>query len=189
MSDNYAVAGKGLKLMFVGTIVGIAAVVLTIIPFLGVLGGGIAAIAGGLISLYGLYVAMGAQENYKNAMYMQLASIVVSILGSIFVEGLLGGIVDILSAVVSFLITYFVCTASHILLSDKGDSVQADRATLIIKLYAVCTLVNVVGILVSWIPVLNMIAGVIVALTSIVALVASVLLIIFYYKASQSLLA
>ncbi len=182
MTDNFVAAGKGLQLMFWGSI---AALVGAFIPLLG----GIIIIAAALVTLYGIYIAMPAHENFKMAMYMEIAAVAVSVLNAIFTKGILGGIVDIARAAVSFLILYFVCTAAAALLTDKGDRAQADKAKVIITLNLVCTVVSVVCILVGWIPVINIIAGVTAVLSAIVAIVAMVLQLIFYYKSSQSLLA
>ena len=182
MTDNFVTAGKGLQLMFWGAI---AALVGAFIPFLG----GIIIIAAGLVSLYGLYIAMPTHENFKMAMYMEIAAVVVSILGAIFSKGILGGIMDIASAVVSFLILYYVCTAAAALLTAKGDRVQADKANLIITLNLVCTVVSVVCVLVGWIPLVNILAWAVAVISGIVAIVATVLQLIFYYKSSKSLLA
>ncbi len=182
MTDNFVTAGKGLQLMFWGAIANLGG---HFIPFLG----RIIIIAAALVSLYGLYIAMSAHENFKMAMYMEIAAVVVSILGAIFAKGILGGIMDIAGAVVSFLILYYVCTGAAALLTAKGDRAQADKANLIITLNLVCTVVSVVCILVGWIPLINILAWAVAVLSGIVAIVATVLQLIFYYKSSQSLMA
>lgn len=180
--ENNAVAGKGLQFMFWGTIVSLVGM---FIPLLG----SIVMIVGGLVVLYGLYTAMGAHENYKLAMYMVILGVVVSILGAIFSEGIFSVVLSVVGTVVSFLQVYYICTASAALLSGKGDQVQADKAQLIITLNLICAVVTVVCVLVAWIPVVNVVAGVAVIVAGIVSIVAAVLQVIFYYKASQSLLA
>lgn len=182
MENNYAVAGKGLQFMFWGTIVTLVGAFIPLV-------GGIVAIAGALVMLYGLYTAMNTQENYKLAMYMVIASVVLSILGVVFSKGILNALVSIASAVVSFLEVYYICTASAALLSAKGDQQQADKSNLIITLNLICAVVSVVCILVGWIPVVNILAAVAAVLAAIVSIVAFVLQLIFYYKSSQSLLA
>lgn len=180
MADNFVNAGKGLQLMFWGAI---AALVGNFIPLLG----GIIVIAAGLVTLYGLYIAMPTHENFRMALYMEIANVIVAILGVIFTEGILGGIVNIAEAVVSFLIVYYVCTAAAALLTTKGDQAQAGKAKLIVTLNLVCTVISVVCVLVGWIPLLNIIAGVAAVIAAIVAIVATILQLIFYYKSSKSL--
>lgn len=182
MQDNYVVAGKALQIMFWATI---AALVGALIPGIG----GFIALAGALVLLYGLYTAMGAHENYKMAMYMAIISFVLSVLGMMFPDGVLGVIVGIASSVVGFLEVYYICTATAALLSAKGDQTQADKANLIILLNLICNAVVIVCALVVWIPVLNVIAAAVAMVAGVVSLVAFVLQLIFYFKSSKSLLA
>lgn len=182
MENNYAVAGKGLQYMFLGTIV---ALVGAFIPLLGA----IIVIVGGVMVIYGLYTAMNTHENYKMAMYMAIAGVVLNILGVVFAEGILNGLLSIATTVVSFLEIYYICTATAALLSAKGDQPQADKANLIITLNLICAVVGVVCVLVGWIPVINILAAVAALIAVIVSIVALVLQLIFYYKSSQSLLA
>lgn len=182
MQDNYPVAGKGLNLMFWGTVVGVVG---ALIPVVGVL----IALVGSVVVLYGLYTTMGAHENYKMAMYMAIAGIVLSVLSFFFSDGIVGVVLSVLSGVVGFLEVYYICTATAALLTDKGDAAQAAKANLIITLNLICTVVAIVCSLVVWIPVIATIAVFVSGLAGIVALVAMVLQLIFYYKSSKSLLA
>lgn len=187
MNEKFALAGKGLWFLFLADILMLAAIVVAFIPILGVILVLVASIAAFVLQLYGPYVARNSHPNFKNAFYASVVAIVVGILAGIFDEGLLGGLMDIVSTVVGFCITYFVCTAAGELLAEKGDTEQAARAGLIWKLYAISTVVSILNTLTSWIPVLNVLVGVAAVIASIVGLVAGILLIIFYYKASNSL--
>lgn len=183
--SDYELAGGGLKLMFWGEIVTIAAVPAAVLSaILGV----ICVLAGGIMCLVGLSKAGAAHQNFRSAMVMTVAGMVLSVLGNMFSRGFLGGIVTIAASVVSFLVTYYVCTASGMLLESKGDLAQADRAALIWKLFGGCTAVSVLCILVGWIPLLNLLAAVPAVIAGVVSLVASVLYLIFLYRAYQSLL-
>lgn len=183
MQDNYVVAGKGLQFMFWGTIVTLVG---AFIPLLGA----IVVIVGSLVMLYGLYTAMNAQENYKLAMYMVIVGVALSLLGMLLSKSvILSVLVSVVSQVVNFLTTYYICTATAALLSAKGDQAQADKANLIITLNLICAVVSIVCALVGWIPVINILAGVAGLIAGIVAIVAFVLQLIFYYKSAQSLLA
>lgn len=186
--SNFAVAGNGLKKMFLGEIVVLIGAVVVFIPILGIVGS-IAAIVGSILILVGLYSTRDAHPNYQYAFYMAIAGIVMNALAMIFTEGFLSSLVSVGSTAVSFFQLYFICTASGELLNAKGDSYQADRATLIWKINAVCALVSIAAVLVSWIPVINVIAAVAVLVAGIAEIVAAVLYLIFLYKGSQSLLA
>lgn len=187
MNEKFALAGKGLWFLFLADILMLAAIVVAFIPILGVILVLVASIAAFVLQLYGPYVARNSHPNFKNAFYASVVAIVVGILAGIFNEGFLGGLMDIVSTVVGFCITYFVCTAAGELLAEKGDTEQAARAGLIWKLYAISAVVSILNTLTGWIPVLNILMGVAAILSGIVSLVAYVLLIIFYYKASNSL--
>ena len=177
--SDYELAGGGLKLMFWGEIVTIAAVPAAVLSaILGV----ICVLAGGIMCLVGLAKAGAAHQNFRSAMVMTVAGMVLSVLGNMFSRGFA-------ASVVSFLVTYYVCTASGMLLESKGDLAQADRAALIWKLFGGCTAVSVLCILVGWIPLLNLLAAVPAVIAGVVSLVASVLYLIFLYRAYQSLLA
>ncbi len=179
------VAGKGLRFMFLGSVIAALGWIQLLAPTVR----GIAAIVGALLVLYGLYQAMPAHSCYKLAMLMELASVAVGVLRMIFKSGLLGDVVSIAGTVVALLSTVFVCTATGGLLETKGDGALAEQAKLIVLLFGVCAAVSVVCILVSWIPLLNILAAITGAVTSVVMLAANVLKVIFYFKASGSLLA
>lgn len=187
MNEKFALAGKGLWFLFLAQILALVAIVIAFIPILGGIVALVLSIVIFVFELYGPYVARNSHDNFKNAFYASIVAIVVGILAGIFDEGFLGGLTDILSSIVSFCITYFVCTAAGELLAEKGDAEQATRANLIWKMYAVCTVVSILCTLTSWIPVLNILMGVAAVISGIVGLVAGILLIIFYYKASESL--
>lgn len=182
MQDNYVVAGNGLQYMFWGAVVGLVGAFIPLV-------GAIVTLVGSIVVLYGLYTAMNTQENYKMAMYMVIAGVVLSVLGIIFSEGILHALVSMASTVVSFLEVYYICTATAALLTAKGDQEQADKANLVITLNLVCAVISVVCVLVGWIPVINVLAWLAGIVGGIVAIVACVLQLIFYYKSSQSLLA
>ena len=184
MNDDFKTAGSGLRTVFIGELVSIAAIFLVWIPFLGI----IAALAGGIIVLVGLNSAGPAHPGFKNAFYMAVAVVILNVVSAFTGAGFLTGLLNVAVPIVSFLETYFICVASGELLLAKGDDSQADRAALIWKLYAACMLVGIVCTLVAWIPVLNLLAGVVNVVVAIVELVAGILLFIFLYKASQSLL-
>lgn len=183
--SEYQVAGKGLRFMFLGSVVAAVSWIGLIAPFIC----GVCSIVGALLVLYGLYLAMPAHPYYKLAMLMELASAAVGVLRMIFTSGLFGNVVSIAGALVALLSTVFVCNATGQLLGAKGDGALAEQAKLIVLLFALCAAVSVLCILVSWIPILNILADVAGAVTSVVMVAANVLKLYFYFKASQVLLA
>jgi len=187
MNSEYVTAGNGLKKMFIGEIVALISALVAFIPVLGLLGI-VGTIVGAVIILVGLNATCPAHDNYKNALYMVIAGIVLNILSGFLGAGIFKSLVVIVSSIVAFLQTYFICTASGELLAAKGDGYQADRAVLIWKLYALCTVVSIVCTLVAGIPVIEFLAGVAGIIAGIVEVVAMVLYVIFLYKASESLL-
>lgn len=188
MNERFALAGKGLWLLFLAVILTLAAIVAMIVPIIGWVAAPFMAVAGLVLAIYGLYVARTAHPNFQNAFYIALISLVVGVV-SAFVpnEGVLAGLMDILSDVLGFLSAYFICTAAGELLAEKGDAEQVHRADLIWKLVGGCTVVSILCTLTGWVPILGDIVGVAGVVARIVSFVASILEIIFYYKASASL--
>ncbi len=183
--SEYKVAGQGLRFMFVGSVIAALGWIHPIAPTLR----GVASIVGALLVLYGLYQAMPAHSCYKLAMLMEIAGAAVGVLRMIFKSGLLENVVSITGTVVALLSTVFVCTATGGLLEAKGEAGLAEQAKLIVLLFGVCTAVSVLCTLASWIPLLNILAAITGAVTSVVMLAANVLKVLFYYKASRALLA
>lgn len=179
------VAGKALRLVFLGAAVAALGSFRVVDPVVG----GVAAILGAALVLYGLYTAVPAHPYYRLAMMMEVACIVISVLQIIFKSGLVGSIFSILNTLAALLSTAFVCSATRALLQEKSDGELAEQARLITLLYALCALVSILCILVSWVPILNILASITGAITSIVMLVANIIKISFYFKASRSLLA
>lgn len=190
MNENFTLAGKGLKYLFLAQILALVAIVAMIVPVLGWIVGVVLALASLVLSIYGPYVARDVHDNFRIALWAAIAALVVSIVSSLVPEEaeFISGLLNIAKTVLGFAMVYFVCTASEVLLDAKGDGELAQRVSTIWKLYAGCALVSIVCALVGWIPVLNILAAIASVVTTIVQLVAYVLLLIFYYKASKSLL-
>lgn len=188
MNERFAVAGKGLWFLFLSVVLTLAAVVAMIIPIIGWVAAPFMVIAGLVLAIYGPYAARTAHPNFQNAFYIALVSLVLGIVSSFAPdEGVLAGLVSIVSDVLGFLSAYFICTAAGELLAEKGDTEQAARADLIWKLVGVCNAVSILSTLVGWVPVLGTLVGIVGVVAGIVSVVALVLEIIFYYKASASL--
>ncbi|BDF71507.1 hypothetical protein CE91St41_12660 [Oscillospiraceae bacterium] len=194
--ERFAIAGGGLKLMFIGTIVAL----FSFVPVIG----GLAAIVGGIIALVGLVKTMNAAPGYKRAVIMLVLSIVAAVLmavmagvaagGAILGSGgaAAGGLVGtlVLSLAVSvfgFLQVYFVCGATSGLLREIGEDQEASRGDLVWKLNAVCYIIAIVIAIVSVAS--AGLGGALNVVRTIVSLVANVIYIIFLYKSQQIMLA
>lgn len=190
--NEFTLAGKGLKYLFLSQILALAAAVLLVIPVVGKIAFVVLGIVSMILRCLGPYVARDTHPHFKNAFYMTIAALVVGLISinpnGFPVFAFLAVLLNIVKAVISLAIVYFVCTASETLLDAKGNGELAHLAVIIWELCAGCTLVSVVCTLVGWIPLLNILAAVASVVAFIVQLVASVLLIIFYYKASNFLL-
>lgn len=188
MNERFSLAGKGMWLLFLSVILTLAAVVVVIVPIIGWVAAPIMVLVALVMQFYAPYSARTAHANFQNAFYVAIVALVLGII-SVFVpeEGVLAGLVSILSEILSFLFTYFVCTAAGELLAEKGDVEQARRAELIWKLVAGCCVVSILCTLIGWVPVLGAIVGVAGVIASLVSFVASILEVIFYYKAANSL--
>lgn len=164
---------KALMWLFIAQVLGI----LRIIPLVGA----ILAIIGFVMTLLALYGAGQKDEGYKTAFILSVAGIVVSILNAIFKGVVISGILDIISALISLGILYYVImtTVKHL----NGSDVAAKGIT-VWKLNMICTVASVVlTILALILPILGVL-GVIIA---IVEIVAAILYMIFLYKASKAL--
>ena len=173
MSEQYALAGRGLKNVFIGQIL----CILSFFPFVGP----ILAIIGLVLNLVGLNTASQAHPGYKTAFTVAIVSIVVSIL-SIFLSFL-----SIVTTILGLVMVYYICTTSAELLGAKGDAYQAAKGLSVWKLYLGCTVVTVVCLLLAFIPIINIFAAIVSVIAAIVLLVAGILYVIFLYKAQESL--
>ena len=166
---DYPMAGKGLNRMFIGEIL----CILAIIPLIG----GILALAGYIVMLVGLYTAGKADDGYRTAFFLTIASL---ILGFIPVLSLIGSVFNIIT-------TYLVCTTTARLLMERGDTATAARGLFIWKLYAACLVVSLVCALLLFVPIINVAALLLELATAIASLVGGILYLMFLYRASDSL--
>lgn len=167
---DYSMAGKGLNRMFIGEIL----YILAIIPLIG----GILALAGYIVMLVGLYTAGKADDGYRTAFFLTIASL---ILGFIPFLSLIGSIFNIIT-------TYLVCTTTACLLTERGDLETAAKGLFVWKLYAACLVVSLVCALLLFVPLINVAAILMEVVVGIASLVGGILYLMFLYRASDSLL-
>lgn len=188
MDERFDLAGKGLWFLFLAVILTLAGAMILVVPIIGWVASPFMLIAGLALAIYGPYAARTAHPNFRNAFYIALVSLVLGIISAFLPEeGVIAGLVSILSEALSFLSAYFICTAAGELLAEKGNAEQAQRADLIWKLVGACSAVSILCTLTGWIPVLGAIVGLAGVVAGIVGIVAGILEIIFYYKAATSL--
>ena len=124
MYEDYALAGKGLKTLFLSEIVGLIATVLSGVALVGSLAG----LAGLILGLVGLHTASPTHPYFKNAFFTSVGNIVANFLGALLGEsGFFSGILSICSGILGLLTVYYVCMAASHLLSAKGDQACADK--------------------------------------------------------------
>lgn len=170
---DYTPVGKGLSKLFIAEILAI----LSFIPLLG----GILAIIALVLMLIGLNEASQAADGYRTAFTLSIASIVVEILG-LFIP-----FMSLVGSILSFAVTYVVCTTTADILDWAGDPATAAKGRFVWKLYVVCTIIIVVCGVVAMIPGLAVLAGLVLIPTVIASIVAGVQYLIFLYRASNFL--
>lgn len=188
MSEVYDQAGKGLWFLFLSAILSLAAAIVGFIPLLGDLVGLVLMVAAFALNILGPYVARDSHPFFRYAFYASIAAAVLDVLGEVVPdEGLLSGLVNLAASLAGLALVYFICTAAGDLLREKGDETLANRADLLWKLQAGCTVVVFASLLVAWIPVLNVLAALAALVVAIVAIVVGIMQVIFYYNAAGSL--
>lgn len=182
MYEMNTVAGGGLKKIFLGQLILVLSIPLSHIPLLGTA----CMIAGYVLSVIGLGAAAPAHQNYKYALYVVVAQILLSLLGT-FGDGIIGSLLGIAASGLALLNVYLVCTASAALLCASGNQTQARRGDLIWRLYAFCAVVAVLCGILSVIPIIGALAGPVGLVEGLISFVAGVLYLLFLYNASKAL--
>ncbi len=181
-------AGKGLGLMALGAAVASLGELWVVSGFWG----GVAAIAGTLLVLYGIYLAMPAHPYFKLAAGAEAAIIVLSVLQMIFQGRILGGTLFIVSTLIALLSTVLVCGAIGTLLKEKpeGGRDLTEQSKTAVLVYAAGAAVSVLCTLISWIPLLNFLTDFVTGtVTGLVMLAANLWRAYFYFRASRALAA
>lgn len=188
MNERFALAGKGLWCLFLAAILNLIGGVVELVPLLGGVVAGVLSVAAFLLDLYGPWCAREVHPRFLHAFYAAVAGTIINVLGWFVPEdGIPALIVSVVGIAVQLLLVYCICSASADLLREKGDVALAQRADLIWKLVAGCAAVELVSLLLVWIPVINLLAALASLVAAIVLLVAYVLQVIFYYQAATSL--
>lgn len=168
-------AAKGLRLLFWAAIVAL----FSWIPLVG--------IVAAVLNLYALYTLSTAAPGYKTAFYVNIISLVITVISMFFKEGFMAGILSAAVSALSFLSVYFICstTASDFLGSYHADLVS--KARMIWMLYAVCTVVMLICKVLIYIPLINIGAALLAFVVAIVQIVAGILYLVFLWKSQKAL--
>lgn len=169
-------AARGLFYVFIGTVI----TVCSILPFIG----GLFAAAGGILALYGIYIASKVHPNYRNALYADLLGILANIVMLFVGAGAAYTTLDILDSIFSLSAVYFICMATAELLSGISTKLVI-WANRIWMTYLFCTIISIAGLVVAvFAPAL---AGFLSFIAALISVTASVFYLIFLYKAQDAL--
>lgn len=175
----YEAAGKGLMYLFWAQIISL----FSWIPFLG----SWISLAACILTIYAFYTMSQSTSGYKNAFVLTIAQLIVSAITLfIFKEGVLNSIFAMVLTVINFLVVYFVCNSTGELLYGV-DNALAQRAATLWKIYLICTAVSIVCSLLSVIPIINILAGLVKGVIIIVQFVAAILYMIFLWRSQKVL--
>ena len=185
--EEYNLTGNCLLYLFLSEILQVGAIMVAFVPLFGFLVSFLLNLAGIALAVYGPYQARNVHPNFNNALYVAFVTGVVSVIGRVIPQGgVLSGIFNIVTAVLSFLNVYFICTAAAQVLETR-DVALAARADMIWKVIALCEVVSIIATLTSWIPLLNILTSLLGAIVGIIGIVVAVVRIVFYYQAANVL--
>lgn len=213
--NGNAMAGEGLKKIFLSQVLGIIGAVCALIVAAaavftlgGVMAGSGGATLGGagvtlilglatlilllvgfIFYLIGLNKASCAHEGFKNAIMLVVAQIVLSVISSFIRNATLSGVIGIASTVIAFLVVYHVCMASAELLRGVGDEVTAAKGDSVRNIYMVCMIIDVVCGILGLISALAGLAGLIHGVSALVQLVAMFIYMSYLKRAGDVLIA
>lgn len=174
------IAGKGLYFLFIGQILGI----LMLVPVIGT----IAALAGAVCSIYGLYTLSKADADYQTAFMLTIANFAVSLFSTVILnnEGIFAFLCSAASLVINAAVIYFICSTTGRLLRGIDDTVE-QRGGIIWRAVMLCTIVEIACALLVYIPIINIAAMVIQVIAMVIQLVISILYLIFLWQGQKTL--
>lgn len=183
MYGSYPNAAKGLKLLFVAQILVLIGVPLTL-----VLIGPLFMIVGFVLEPVALFRASSDDPGYRTALYASVANLVLGVIVSWLLDSgsFLYSAANLLSTLLSLLIVYLVCTTSCRLLAGL-DSAVAARGGTVVKIYVLCTAVNLVCSVLALIPLVNVVASLLSLVANIAQIVGYVMYLTFLYSGSRAL--
>ena len=184
--ENYRTAGDGLKKMYYAEWGFMICAVLGAIPLIGIVAG-IAKIAVAVLSLLGLYSVGQVIPKCKNAFYLTIVSMIITVLDMIINGWVINTLFSIMQSVTGIMISYYVCNPVADFMSGIGATDIANDGRNVWKINLVCYLVSIVISLLLLIPIINIIAGLFSVIVAIVQIVAYVLYMVFLNKGYKRL--
>lgn len=178
--SKYQTAGKGMYFLFAGEILAL----LVFVPFMG----GAASVAGGLLSIYGLYTMAKADEGYKLALMYMAANVVLEVSGEFLLKdtGFVAFLVSTVMMLINAMAIYQICNTTGQLLKGLNDQVALMGET-IWKTVFFCTAIELVCTILALIPIVNILAVVVAVIIGVVQLVIGILYLVFLYKSQKAL--
>lgn len=186
----------------IGGIVGFVAAILALV---GAKSGSVGGLAGGgfliiaasvlfiiafIMNIVGLNKAKPDEENFKNALYMVLVGIVLSIVVGATKEGtLIHTLGDSLSNICNLLVNYLVATALLNLANRLGDAAVAQKAktvrTLLTVVWIIALVLQVIGN--TFTAKAGTIAFILVLIASVIEIIAYIIYLVLLSKARRML--
>ena len=186
MYEDNLLAGKGLKLLFVGEILAAISAVL------GESGlASLASLASLILSLIALNMATPAHPYFRTAFQINIALIILGVLQVVLaLTGMmvLAILTVIAEAVLGVLNVYLICTAAGQLLTVNGYAALANKGVIVWKLFLVCSVAMVVFMVLLVVPFIQIISAFLVIGTAVAMLIGAVLYMVFLYNAYHALL-
>lgn len=178
-SNEKQTAGRGLYYLFLGQILALFA----LIPLLGA----VAVIAGGVLSILGFYTLSRAHEGYKTAFILLLANVVIQLLSSAFSEtGFWGTCFSFVGAFLNAMVIYYVCNTTSAMLENQDPAVAA-LGHKIWKGVILGTIVEMICVVLSLIPLIDVLALIVAFIISILQLIIAILYLVFLWKSQKVL--
>ena len=179
--DEGHVAGKGLYYLFLGQILSLLAIIM---PVFGVL----ALLAAGLLSLLGFYTLSKANEGYKTAFIIMLGAMAVEVIDILFASGtgFLATACSFFSMFLNAMVIYYVCNTTSGLLYGRNYEV-AEMGQKVWKGVILFTAIDMICIVLSIIPLIDILALVVRVIVWIAQAIVSILYIVFLWKSQKVL--
>lgn len=173
---NYENAGAGIKKMYIASMGTLICAVLLIIPVLNILAA-IAALVFLILSMIGLNQAGRDIDGCRSAFGLTIVNLIVSVIGGLFQSGFMHVIIQVAGYVISFMVTYLVCTSVGDVMSRNGDADAAHSGEIAWKINAVCYVVMILVVFAMMFPVFGIATSIAGALF---VLIPSVISAVFY---------
>lgn len=180
---RYPNAAQGMRLMFIGQILVIAGVLLFWVPLVGFL----MVLAAPVLEIIGIYKAGEDDENYRGVLVFVALGLAANLISGLVGDGFLDFLLGAVSEILSLLMVYGVCSTTSNLLHSIGREDLSQRGTSVIKIYAACTVISIVCQALGFIPIINIAAALVLAVSSIVQLVGYVMYLLFLNGSGKAL--